>query len=83
MTITLLLIILILLLWNIAMMVYEKQLEQLYKDRIDRNMVWAKGWVDKYRKSDMKVLELQSELEEAERKMKLLRQMNEKLRRAE
>ena len=83
MTITLLLIILILLLWNIAMMVYEKQLEQMYKDRIDRNMEWAKGWVDKYRKSDMKVLELQSELEEAERKMNLLRQMNEKLRSAQ
>ena len=72
-----------LLLWNISLHLYEKQLWEMYKKKIDHFAGWAKRAVDQYRKSDMKVLELQSELEEAERKMKLLRQMNEKLRRGE
>ena len=69
-----------LLLWNIALHVYEKQLWEMYKERIDRTVEWAKRAVDQYRKSDMKVLELQSELEEERRRNALLRQMNERLR---
>ena len=69
-----------LLLWNIALHVYENQLWEMYKERIDRNMEWAQRAVDQYRKSDMKVLELQSELEEERRRNALLRQMNERLK---
>lgn len=62
-----------LLLWNISLKLYEKELEKMYKKRIDYFADWVARAVDQYRKSDMKVLELQSELEETERKMNLLR----------
>lgn len=77
------LVIIGLLLWNISLHLYEKQLWEMYKKKIDHFAGWAKRAVDQYRKSDMKVLELQSELEEERRRNALLRQMNEKLRKAE
>ena len=83
MTITLLLVIVILAIWLYIFFLRWRNAKDYAERWRQAAIKWDKERLEEIRKTNARNLELQSELEEAERKMKLLRQMNEKLRRGE